>query len=225
MALNLIIPPGLGVGQQWFPHRYEPSIVLTKTIPVEPTKLPEPAPILDEAQAVDAPAVVLTSYIGHDTVFACYHATFERTRGVADEAGDDEPVLVAKLVDLSHFPKVDATHVAGIIARDFESWTSLKDVQGGPVPRFAGLFTHGTLCRQVFEDAGRAISYEEKQQKSVRYVYATRLAHPVGHTDDQSRDFRDFQGAVSSRCYPAECCLEDHQKRKRWSHQDYGPWE
>lgn len=83
------------------------------------------------------------------------------------------PGLVVKLVDMQHLPLRNKCLSTQAIARqcladEVYNFNFAKRLQGTTLPRFAGLFRHGSLYCLVFEDAGRLITLPELQTKQVQ---------------------------------------------------------
>ena len=63
------------------------------------------------------------------------------------------------LVDLSHFTVSEQLDVKEWLVQEVFLYSRLSSVQGRYVPRFGGLFNHGSLYCLVFEDAGPRLRY------------------------------------------------------------------
>lgn len=172
--LNLVIPPDMDPRKEWFPRHYEPSILLTRD-QVESFKLPtDPAPV-GEAEAAGAPTIVVGRYIGHDIAYDLHYASL-RVGGV------DAPGLVVRMIDFAHHTTSDVPIIEKTIATELGHWAALERLQGSAIPRLGGVFVHGTLVCQVFEDAGVPIPPEERLQQRVRWVPRRRLRLTLGTT-------------------------------------------
>jgi hypothetical protein len=56
------------------------------------------------------------------------------------------------------------------IASNVLNFKVLEPLQGVHVPRFAGVFAHGTVYCMVFEDVGRALSWAEQDDPKIERV-------------------------------------------------------
>jgi hypothetical protein len=122
-------------------------------------ELPKPDLIVQQAPT-DSPALILGDTYGFSFPNAIYQAETKDASG-----------LVALVVDLLHYSPGERTLVVPEICHTFHIYDKeLVPLQGRCVPRFAGLFGHGSLYCAVFEDAGDRITYEEREQKEIRYV-------------------------------------------------------
>ena len=148
---------------KWAPQRYAPSVVMTRVPTLPHLQLPPPGPILAADDSFDGPTLVLTKFIGGGQFD--YHAASLR------QDGHDDARLVLLMLDLSHFPESKHRRVKESIVQQVFFYTRLEPAQGRFVPRFAGLFNHGTLYALVFDDAGRRLSYaKDFEVKGIKYV-------------------------------------------------------
>jgi hypothetical protein len=112
----------------------------------------------------DAPVLVLGGRWGVDGTHDIYEASLR------DGDGEDRPGLIVKLVDLLQLPVrgyPNQTTAISELCNTAVAFGLLQPLQGTIVPRFAGLFAHGTIYCTVFEDAGRPLTDAEKMDKRV----------------------------------------------------------
>jgi len=57
--------------------------------------------------------------------------------------------------------------VEEVIANEFHFFNVLAPIQGTVVPRLAGLFGKGLLYCAIYEDGGRRLTWEEKEDSEI----------------------------------------------------------
>jgi len=142
---------------------YVPSLILTKVRTLPHLELPPPAPVITEDDTFSGQTIVLTKHAGgsyYDHHYASLLSDGQEIKG-----------LVVLMRDLSHSVPVQQEFVKRDLVDKMFFYERLASVQGRFVPRFGGLFNHGTLYCMVFEDAGRRLSYREDfTVEGIKYV-------------------------------------------------------
>lgn len=164
-SIRLIIPDTSPLATFWAPHQMAPSGVLARLEHIPPNNLPVSEVTDTSLASVD---ILLTSRLGYENQRDLYYASV-----ISD--GKEHSGLVVKIVDISFFAPgcPDGSYSVRqygeqVVCDEFYAFNRLESLQGSAVPRFAGLFSRGTVFCLVFEDAGRHVTGEESIDPIIR---------------------------------------------------------
>lgn len=158
--MQLSISDELSRGRYWNSHYLPHPVTLGRVEHLPREKLPRQVPNLDVADIT----LRLTKRLGTIRFRDFYYARLESSSAQTD------PVVVS-LVDLSAYiagGDGDQAYMEMFVSNDFDIYKELESLQGSVIPIFGGLFSRDTLLCTVYQDAGRFITREERQNPAIK---------------------------------------------------------
>lgn len=167
-TVRLEIPDNVPNGKSWAPHQHAPHVLLGRVEEVSLTELPLVTADQVSSSPDDVVVLVLTGRAGFRRCHDVFYASLR------DASGQEHSGLVIKAMDPTFFaPKASTggpsrpTAVKNF-ASEFDIYDNLlAEVQGTVVPLFGGMFGRGTLYCSVYEDAGRSLTWQEKESTAI----------------------------------------------------------